>query len=421
LQLLEQEPPSNTVISILSRTRDRRAIPPLLKHLDAATENRQQLINLVATVGGQDVVPELVARYAKYEDQDRAATLESLRQLGAEEARPLALEALTSKQPAVTAVAANLLASDPEEESTALLAAALEQTEDAYAASSICNALAAIGNAEARAALIKARDSQDANKRSYALSALQRIKFSSMAWQYTSQAQEPMRIAGEHLAARHKALDENNAELAEQEQTLATAEFEKAEEWLQLALSFDPEFAEAYSRRGHIRLIQEKLDEARADFQRAVELDDYDAIGITGLAIIDAMQGDHARAVADIEAARVRFVDDAMFEYNAACVYGRALEAAAKDDESDERDAAIQQYREAGMAHLQRSFELGFSDRDHVRNDPDLEAFHDEPAFQELINAAPQTEEEQKAGANGAPALKAVPAQVQEIQILEDF
>jgi HEAT repeat protein len=420
LKLLAESPPSNPVISILSRTRDPRAIPLLLKHLDAATENRQQLINLVATVGGHDVVPELVARYAKYEDQDRAATLESLRQLGAAEARPLALEALTSKQPAVMAVAANLLASDPEEESTALLAAALEHTEDAYAASSICNALAAIGNAEARQALVKARDSQDGNKRSYALSALQRIKFSSMAWHYTSQAQEPMRVANEHLAAHRKALDDSNAELAEQEQKLATAEFEKAGEWLELALSFDPEFAEAYSRRGHIRLIQEKLDEAKADFQKAVELDDYDSIGVTGLAIIEALQGNYAKAVADIEAAKGRFVDDAMFEYNAACVYGRALQAVAKDDESDERNAAMQQYREAGIAHLKRSMELGFSDLDHVRNDPDLEAFHDQPAFQELMNAAPQTEEEKKAGAN-APALQAVPAQVQEIQIQVEF
>jgi hypothetical protein len=113
-------------------------------------------------------------------------------------------------------------------------------------------------------------------------------------------------------------------------------------------------------------------------------------------------------------------VDDAMFEYNAACVYGRALQAVAKDDESDERNAAMQQYREAGIAHLKRSMELGFSDLDHVRNDPDLEAFHDQPAFQELMNAAPQTEEEKKAGAN-APALQAVPAQVQEIQIQVEF
>ncbi len=397
LKLLADGPPSGPTTSILSRTRDPRAVPLILQHLDAAEENRPVLINLLATVGGADVAPELISRYEEYGDQERAAVLEALRQMGVEEARPLALAALTSKQPAVTAVAANLLASDPAEESVQLLAAALEQTEDAYAASSICNALSAIGNAEAQAALIKARESKDNNKRNYAISALQRIKFSSPAWQYTSQAQGPMSAASDYMAKSEEFRAAGDEEQAKQQALLAAAEYEKAEEWLKLALSFDPDFAEAYSRRGHMRLTQDKLDEARDDFEHAIKLDEYDAIGITGLAIIDAMQGDHAKAVAAIESAKTRFVDDLMFEYNSACVYGRALQAVQKEDESNARTEAIESYREAGLAHLERAIELGFSDLNHVRNDPDLEGFHEAERFQELLNSLPEQDEADKA------------------------
>lgn len=393
LQLLADAPPSGSVTSILGRTRDPRAVPLLLKHLDAVQDNRPALISLLGTVGGAEIAPELIARYKDYGDQERAAVLETLRQLGVDEARPLALEALTSKQPAVTAVAANLLASDPSEESVQLLAAALEQTVDAYAASAICNALSAVGNADARAALIKARESQDGNKRSYAISALQRIKFSSPAWQYTSQAQEPMRIAAEHQAQAEEFRAAGDEEQAEQQATLATAEFEKADEWLKLALLFDPEFAEAYSRRGHMRLTQEKLDEARSDFEQAIGLDEYDVIGVTGLAIVDAIQGEHAAAVKRIESAKERFADDMMFEYNSACVYGRALLAVQGEDESEERTAVIERYRGAGLAHLQRALELGFADRDHLRRDPDLEAFRDTPEYQEMLDSTPATED----------------------------
>ena len=413
LKLLVDAPPAGSVMSILGRTRDPRAIPLLLKHLDAAKDNRPALISLLATVGGTEIAPELIARYRDYVDQERAAVLEALRQLGVSEARPLALEALMSKQPAVTAVAANLLASDPSEESVQLLAAALEQTEDAYAASAICNALSAVGNADARAALIKARESKDGNKRSYAINALQRIKFSSPAWQYTNQAQEPMRAAAAHRTQAEELRAAGEDEQAEQQALLAKEEFEKAEEWLKLALSFDPDFAEAYSKRGHMRLTQEQLDESRSDFERAVQLDEFDVIGVTGLAIVDAMQGNHAAAVKAIESARERFVDDMMFEYNSACVYGRALLAAQGEDESEERTAALEQYRQAGLERLQRSLELGFSDRDHLRRDPDLEAFRETPEYQEMLNSTPETEnaEAQKLQLQAKPAIRQIQIQ----------
>ena len=372
LGLLENEAPSGPMVPLLTRTRDPRALPLLLQRLDETKDGRQALIQLLADVGGPAVAPELLKRYPKFDEGERAAALQKLIELRAEGVRPLAVAALKSKQPGLVEQAARYLGMEGEPGSVGLLAELLESSTESHAWAPLCNALRMIGTSEARAVLMKARESKDQNLRTYAANSLEQMKYSSPAYNFTAQAQV----------------------------AIADEDFEKADEFLKVAIEFDPEFGDAYSKRGHVRLKQSKNDEARTDFAKAVELDPYDHLAVTGLLICDAMAGKHTEAVTALKAAAPRFPDNLLFEYNSACVYGRALEQAAKAQPSAERDAQVTEYQVEALAHLKRSLELGFSETDWVGKDPDLNSLHEVPEFQDLLKNLPEppTEEEIKAG-----------------------
>ena len=388
LRLLQEEPPTSSVESLLSRTRDPRAIPLLLQHIDAAESNRSALIRLLVVVGGVDVVDELTARYPDFEDREQQEVLNQLMQIRSPAARPLALEAFKSNEAALLPMASRILSLDADEESVALIAKTLHESEEPSVWNIMCNALATIGTPQAREELLIARGSEEQSKWQNAASALQRIKQSSPAWHYA-----------------------NN----EAAQAIRDGEFEKAVELLDLAIQFDPQLAEAFSHRGHISLLEKRLDDARADFEQAVELDPYEPLGVTGLALLTALDGKPRDAVRQITDAAKRFPSNATFEYNTACVYGRAIEKIATEDESDARNQTLEDYRTQAMQHLSKSIELGFNDFQHIRDDPDLETLRELPEFQELLSNAPEpadeTDEEE-------PRRRPAPAGVrQKIQI----
>lgn len=371
LELLQSEPPTPAVMALLSRTRDRRAVPLLLKHLDAQTDNRRPLIELVADVGGPDVAPELLSRYPKFSEFERAGAFQKLIEFRTEGLRPLALEALLSRQPQLTDLAAKYLGSEADPAAVQLLSQALETTREPAPWHSLCNTLAMIGTPEARAALGRARRHEDQNLRRIAADCSERMRFNSPAFGFTSQA----------------------------EQAVSGEDFEKADQFYAVALEIDPLYGRAYSSRGHLRLKQDRHDDARADFTKALELDEFDTQAVTGLAITQAMSGDFREAIESIRAAAERFPDDLLFEYNTACVYGRALEQVAVQDPSAERDALTSEYQVEALAHLKRSLELGFDQPDWIGKDPDLTTLHKLQEFQQLLKDLPEqpTEEQMKA------------------------
>ncbi|REJ87352.1 MAG: hypothetical protein DWQ34_25080 [Planctomycetota bacterium] len=383
LQLLEEKPPTGHVESLLTRTREPRAVPLLLKHLDSADTNHSALIRLLVVVGGADVIDELTDRYPDFEDQQKQEVLRELIKVRSPAARPLALQAFKANETALLPAAAQVLSVEADSEAVALIAKTLHESEDASIWNSMANVLGSIGTSEAREELLIARGSDEEGKRTAAAHALQRIKQSSPAWHYTDR---------------------------EAVQAIRDREFEKAIELLDLAIQFDPQLAEAYSHRGHVRLLQEQPAEARPDFARAAELDPYEPLGVTGLAIVTALEGKHEEAVRQITEAAERFPDDPTFEYNTACVYGRAIEQVAAEEESQQRDETLSEYQAAAMQHLSRSVELGFADFEHIRNDPDLETLRELPEFEELLSKAPEPdesseeEEEEKLRARPAPA-----------------
>ncbi|MEX0585144.1 MAG: hypothetical protein WD176_00775, partial [Pirellulales bacterium] len=270
-----------------------------------------------------------------------------------------------SMNPQLIDVSTRVLTSQPDQHTVRLLVEALTRAETIDVWSTICNALANVGDSEARAALLAVRDQEDRSKRDQVIGALTRIKHSSPAFQYSARASE--------------AIEEGQSE--------------KAEKLLDLAISFDAEYAEAYAQRGHLLLLRQNYAEALADFDRAGALDPFDSLAITGRAIAIVMQGDVSAGVEQIRAAADKFTGDARFEYNAACVYGRALEALQSRTDSDvaaERD----EFQSAALRHLKSAMLLGFDMPDFIKADPDLAVLHEVPQFQELLASPPSPMDE---------------------------
>jgi len=96
------------------------------------------------------------------------------------------------------------------------------------------------------------------------------------------------------------------------------------------------------------------------------------------------IEGKYSDAIVRLEESRPKFPDDALFSYNSACVYGRAVEHLAAHEEIADRDKLSQQYTATAISDLKRSIKLGFRDFNWMKQDPDFKALHNVPEFQKL-------------------------------------
>jgi hypothetical protein len=78
-----------------------------------------------------------------------------------------------------------------------------------------------------------------------------------------------------------------------------------------------------------------------------------------------------------------------MFNYNAACVYGRAYEHVQKNEKAPEREARLERFKQAAFADLKKAIQLGFQEFPLMKKDPDLAPFQEMPEFQEILKTGP--------------------------------
>jgi tetratricopeptide (TPR) repeat protein len=181
---------------------------------------------------------------------------------------------------------------------------------------------------------------------------------------------------------------------------LTARQFAQSEHWDEAitrytaAIDLDAELADAFSGRGHALLQTKKLAEAHKDFSKAVKLDPYSAEGVSGLGICEVMEGNIANGTKTIEDSRSKLNDDFVFTYNAACVYGRALEQTVKLPASPQRDKKADEFRKKAIADLQLSVKLGFPDIDWMKKDSDLESLHGLPEFKRIVSPDDKHSEE---------------------------
>jgi HEAT repeat protein len=358
LQSMKAGTPSPSAYELLNRTKDPRAIPLLLAALDRASGSRTQIINALAQIGDQSVGDALAAKYPTFSDRDKGTTLNALQLLKSPHFRRFAGEALLRSDTALVSTAITGLQNDGSPLAVQLMVAALDSSQNPTIWSYLTNALASFGTTEAKLALNRARDSENLRKRKLALDALKMMSQRSPGYPA-------------FLTARQSAQSER---------------WDEAIARYNAAIELDPELSDAYSGRGHAELQTQKLAAAHKDFSKAVQLDPYSAEGVSGLGICQVMEGDIQTGTKTIEKSRSKLNDDFVFTYNAACVYGRALEQTNKLPTTPERDKKADEFRKKALADLQLSVKLGFPDLDWMKKDSDLNSLHGLSEFKRIVS-----------------------------------
>lgn len=365
LKSLETSPPDATVMQVLMRTKDTRAIPLLLKQLDSSTD-RVGTINLLCQIGDQTVADKLVAKYSSLNNNEKVQILQGLKVFRHPKFRDLCGEALLTNDNQLVTTAASALTVDGHADGEKLLIAAIDNQKTPHLLLNVMNALANFGTPTARAALIKARDSGDPNKKNYANSALLTLRQRSPGYQYISQA----------------------------EGFIKNQQEKEAIEAFELAMQLDPELPEAYLGRGHLLLKQEKFGAARKDLEKVLELKHEPPFAgefVTSLAIARIADGQVLEGIRYLEDHRDenKKSQKGLFSYNAACAYSRALEQVDSKPDLPDREALKEKYRKQALADLAESFKQGFDDYAWTAKDPDLKPLHDDPAFQKILSEKP--------------------------------
>lgn len=375
---LKDSPPDGITTQLFTRTKDARALPLLMDHLDRTNNDRGTVINLLIQMGDQTVAEKLAQKYPSLQNGEKAAVLNGLRQFRHPKFRELAGAALLSNDSSLVSTAANTLMQEGHPEGEKLLIAALDKQTTAHLLHNITNALGNYGTAAAKAALLKAKESKDANKRSYATNALLQIRQRSPGFQYYSQGRQRMQTP----------VDPNDKEARKQQE-------KDAIEFFELALQLDPQIAEAYAERGKIFLRQEKMADAGKDFEKALELnlEPEDSEVVTGLALARVVDGKLDDALKLIEGGREKHknVRNGLYLYNTACVYSRSVQYLR--EHADVADAAkkIEDYRKKALADLEQAIKQGFVDFEWMGKDPDFKTLREDPDFKKLIANNPAT------------------------------
>lgn len=359
LMHLGKKPPTAQMYSLLHRTKDARALPLLIEQFDQVPDQRSAMIGIIAAIADEQAIDFLVERYPKLPPHDQSAILNALRQVQSPRFIKLAGEALHSSDPSLVHTACQGLQTDASPEAVEMLIEAFKKSSNNNTWSYTADALANLAAPEATEVLKEVRrTANDKNKRQIAHQALRRIDQRSPGYQYIYQAQQHVR----------------------------EEKWDEAITLYDLAIKLDPKLADAYAGRGHVRLQQDKQDEALADFKKAVELDDYNSQAVTGLSVILVQKGQLDEGITLIETDKDKFDGDALYAYNSACVYGRAIEYLKEQEATDERNDKISEYETIAVRQLQNSVNLGFGDLEWMKKDPDLNSLHDLPAFENITN-----------------------------------
>jgi tetratricopeptide (TPR) repeat protein len=345
------------MLQLLNRIKDKRALPLLMARF-AATPNKQELIQTLSLIGDAETAKFLVEKYPVLQNNEKGEVLRLLVKFDQVSFRQLATQALQSGDGTLVSYAVQGLQEDGGADAVKIMTDALETSAASFTWSYLSNALAGAATPAARTALLKARDSGNQEKRNFAVNALQMLRQRSPGYQYIFAAQQ----------------------LTQQQK------YKEAVEQYDMAIQLDANLSDAYAARGHALLHLEKPAEAGKDFAKAWEQDPYNSLALTGMCLVLVIaDGKVEEAVKKLEESRAKFPNNAMFHYNAACVYGRAYAHVEKDEKASDRDKRLAQYKQATFADLKKAVETGFQDFELMKKDPDLKSFHDLPEFQELL------------------------------------
>lgn len=360
---IEKSPPTPVMYQLLTKTKDQRAIAPLLKHLKSRKGDQSQLISTLAQIGDESVGDALAGLFDKMGNNEKQAVLNALYQLRTPAFRKIAKSSLTSSDYNLVNTTCRLLQQSASPESVEILIDALKSSNNTNHHTYIYNALGAIATNEARDALREASKKGDDNQKKIALQALKNLYTRSPGMNYVRQGQGWF-------------LQKNAA---------------KALTFYELAVQVDPELPHARRARANQLLREVKLDDkqlktVQEDYKKLVELEPENSETWTGLGLVTIRLGDVEGGIKQGEDIRGKSKGTNIYHYNMACIYGRAIEATQeKADLTDAEKAKITDWQKQAMTDLKESVKLGFSDLKWLQEDPDLTSLHDLPDYKEFV------------------------------------
>jgi tetratricopeptide (TPR) repeat protein len=142
---------------------------------------------------------------------------------------------------------------------------------------------------------------------------------------------------------------------------------------------------QAHTGRGHSHLMRQDWKAAQQDFQKAYELNKEDSQAITGLAICMVYNHQEDKAIPFVEGQLEKFEKSALFHYNVACVFGRALINLKDQPQTPAVQQKTREYQKKAIRYLTDSSKNGFNDAAWMQKDPDLAELQNLPDFQKLI------------------------------------
>lgn len=397
LKSLEASAPSPVLLSFLRRTRDHRAVPLLMRHLEKKKTDRQDLLTTILAIGDHRIAEQIAEDFADYDFSEQLLILKALADVRSEKfwtlTESIVSKSKTSDDKTLLGVV-SLLQQRGGDRAVRLLIDMLRKLIDDEQHSPrhlavVCAALASAGTPEARDALREAVRNSESGANT-ARQSLAQLYQRSPAQRYVTQGGS---FIGQ--AMRLSEVDDkiDKAELATRK-AQARRHIANAMLYLNAAVKMDPELPDARRWRANAALHIERpsaqqLETAREDFARYVELEPQESEGHTGLALVLVRQGRIDEGIAAGMAISEKSKDDSVYSYNMACIYGRAIEQLESKSNADQPDqkAQIEKCRTLGVELLQQSIDSGLDDSNlgWMKRDPDLITIRKSPAFAKLV------------------------------------
>jgi HEAT repeat protein len=386
LKHIEKTFPTAPMHQLLVRTKDQRAIEPLLRFLDKPGAHRSAVLNTLSQIGDERVGKKMGELFGKLSNTEKRTVLSTLHQQRSPAFYTIAPTALESSDYGLVSTTCSLLQGESTPQAVELLKNGLAKQKNSSRFSYICNALGTIGSIEARKVLQDAIGTEsDTNRLNMLKSSLRNLFMRSPAMNYV-----------------------RNGESQVKQNDLT-----KALMYLNIAVEIDPDLPAARRARGNALLRLEKptaqqLKDALEDYKKYVAYDKDNSEGFTGLGLAQIRTGKVTDGIKTGEGLRTKFAAHNIYLYNMACIYSRALEAARADEKLADRDKLIKTYSEYAMRDLKAAEAKGFTDYKWMSEDPDLKALRNDEGFKALIKKTPKKVPEAKPGQPGVK-LPAIP------------
>lgn len=366
LAALDRGETDTTLDQFLRQVRDPRVLPKLMARLEPQPDkpnlDRSGTLRLIGGLADASVGKQLAEKFDSLKPNERSSLMMALREMRSPEFLPLALKCIESDDSTQALNALQGIMQESPPNLLEILEKALARQTNKNTQQQLMQMIGQVGTPEARQLLLKLRDeAKEDARRDQATAALLNMRQRSPGFQFIYQAQA-------YLQQKQK---------------------RSALECYEIALEVDEFLPEAWAGRGNLRLQDSKIPEAKGDFEKAVALDPTNAMGVTGYAICLVSTGEVDKGLETLEKIRAKHAQDDQYLYNAACVYGRALEQARKNMASED---VISRYKSQAIKDLKASIDRGFDDYDWAKKDPDLKSLENDPEFKTLMEKAPKTE-----------------------------